>query len=203
MAEILSALDGHVIAGRRGAVTEAPGVILSERQGLITVQLTAWPDTAAGVAAKAGEIAGTPMPPSMRLGITGAGGKPTVLQVGPERWWFLVSPTSDLGKRLQDGFPADQAVVTDLSHARTIVTITGPKGRDLLARILPIDTDPVVLPAGSVAQSVVHGVGVLLHFFATGADGDIYDLHIPRSFALSHWEWLVHVAEGLGVEVRG
>ncbi|WP_170984566.1 sarcosine oxidase subunit gamma [Rhodoligotrophos defluvii] len=199
MAEILSALDGHVKAGRHGANVDEPGVVLSEGRGLVTVQLTAWPDTASAVAVKAGQVAQTAMPPSMRIGISG---QTTVLQVGPERWWFVVPASSDLRQRLEAAFSAEEAVVTDLSHARTIVRITGPKARDLLARVVPIDLHPAVFPRDSIAQTIMHGVGVLLHFSGSASDGDIFDLHIPGTFALSHWEWLVHQAEGLGLEIR-
>jgi len=194
VAEILSALHGHISAGRHGAAVSRPGVTLSELPGRIIVQLTAWPDTFLNSAAKAAGIAGAAVPLSMRMGVSG---ETTILQVGPERLWFVVPGASDLLSRLSANFATEEAVITDIGHARTVIRITGPAARDLLARLVPIDTHPGELPQGSVAQTLMHGVGVLLHVSAEG----VYDLYIPRSFALSHWEWLQHVAEPFGVEI--
>ncbi len=119
--------------------------------------------------------------------------------VGPDKIWVTASYADALGAMLGKLWPTSKAVVTELGHSRTIIRVSGPNARELIARFLAIDLDPAVFPAGRVTAAGLHGLGVTLHHVSDGT----YDLYLPRTFALSLFEGIVEIAEQWGVEVKG
>lgn len=196
MADIRSPLSDHLTPGRHGAGTGAPGVVLREMPLPGLVQLAAWPDTVDAVAARASEILGAALPEDTRRATQA--GATTVFRIGPERFWIV----GDAGAGLVEAFAAEEAVATALGHSRTVIRVAGPHARDFLARSIAVDLDAAAFPLMSVAQTGLHHVGVLVHFAAETDDGDAFDLYIPRTFALSHWQWLTRLAEPFGYAVE-
>lgn len=186
MAERESALSGHYKTGRFGE-SGAPGVILGEVPVAVLNQIAAWPDTVDGVGARAAEAAGVDAPPGP--GAATAGDRGAVLRVEPLKWWLygVAAPAVD---------PAEGATL-DLTHARTQVRVTGPRARECLNRLVPLDLRDGPFPVDSVAATGMHHVGITLW---RSRDG--YELFLPRGFAVSLWEALFDTAEQFGVEVR-
>lgn len=198
MAEILSALaGGHFEAGRHGSAKGAAGVTMAEVTGRDLVQVGAWPETVTAVAGELAGMLGFPAPaprgPAVRAGDR------TAFFVGPDKIWVTASYADTLGAKLGKLWPTSKAVITELGHSRTIIRVSGPCARDLIARFLAVDLDPAVFPAGRVTAAGLHGLGVTLHHVSDGT----YDLYLPRTFALSLFEGIVEVAEQWGVEVKG
>jgi sarcosine oxidase subunit gamma len=198
MAEIESALAGHFAPARHGRREGPAGVTLEEVEGRDLVQVGAWPETVAAVAKELAAALGTPAPAPQGPAVQGGG--VTAFFVGPDKVWVTAPFADGLGAKLRTLWPTATAVVTELGHSRTVLRIGGRSARDLIARFLAIDTDPSVFPPGRVASAGLHGVGVMLHH---QAEGDVYDLYLPRTFALSLVESMVEVAEQWGVEVKG
>jgi sarcosine oxidase subunit gamma len=71
----------------------------------------------------------------------------------------------------------DDAAVTDQTDAWTVLRLEGAGARATLARLLPIDLDPAVLPDDRALRSVLHHTPCLL---LTAAGG--FDLLVPRSY---------------------
>ena len=90
------------------------------------------------------------------------------------------------------------ASISDQSGGRTVLRISGPRARDVLAKGLPIDLDPRGFPLGSAATSTISLMGVQL--WQTG-DPQSYDLAIFRSVSQSFWRWLDRL--GSRVRLRG
>ena len=188
MADRASALDGHLVAGVSGIVTEdGPGIVLELLRDLALYQVAAWPDTLEACGAALMEVAGADALPGPGMAIET--GSIAVLRTDPLKWWIVgtAAPPPD---------PSAGAVL-DLSHSRTRVRITGPEAAALLNRFLPLDLRENAFPRGSVASSALHHVGVTLWRSAAG-----YELFMPRGFALSCWEVLMETARQFGVEVR-
>lgn len=199
----VSALAAVRVPGRQGDPAAAAPLRLCDLVGLEIVQVAAWPDTDAAVAAALPPLTGCPVPD--RAGIAGeapgpAGTAPVrTLWMGPERYW-VVSDNGGMAARLAGAFPAATAVTLDLSHARTVLRLSGDPVRAVLAKGLPVDTDPRVLPPGAVVQSQISHIGVTLHRrVQDGIDG--IDLYVFRGFAQHFWEWLTDAAAEFGVEV--
>mgnify|MGYP002267149987 CR=1 FL=1 len=94
--------------------------------------------------------------------------------LGPE------SLRAKLGERLS----SSDATISDLSHARTVLRVSGPAWKDLLAKGCPADIDAMA-PGDCVASLLSHFT-VVIH--CTGADSA--DVYVFRSFGASLWEWL-------------
>jgi heterotetrameric sarcosine oxidase gamma subunit len=91
-----------------------------------------------------------------------------------------------------------KAVVTDQSHARVTFRLSGEKATALLAKGgTSLDVHPLAFATGSSAKTVLaHVPAQIIHLVQ-----DEYDVSIPRSYAASFREWLLHQAEGFGLEV--
>lgn len=170
----VSALTGHYKPGRFEA-DGVCGVTLAEVPGLCLQQMAAWPDTLQAVGKRAAEQVAQHE-------------QATLLRIEPLKWWLVGCGTAELS--------AEQGTALDLSHSRVQVRVSGDKAVDLLNRHLPLDLREQAFPAGSVASTGFHHVGVTLWRSEAG-----YELFLPRGFALSLWELLRESAEQFGVEV--
>lgn len=197
MAEIESALGGHIASGHHGAGKGEAGVVLAEIKGRDLLQVGAWPETVAAVAQELGAAIGTSAPAPRGPAVTGD--LRAAFFVGPDKIWVTAPFADGLSAKLGKLWASSKAVVTELGHSRTVLRISGANARDLIARFLAVDTDPALFPAGRVISAGLHGLGVTLHHVTDGS----YDLYLPRTFALSLTEAIVEVAEQWGVEVKG
>jgi len=190
MVERASALEGHNAPRRFGLVPgTGPGVVLSERPLASAWLIAAWPERLAEAGAVAAKAAGVEAAPGPCRSATGEGG--TLIRTEPLKW--LLIGEDDIPAPALD--PADGTVL-ELSHARTVIHVAGPRAAELMARMVPLDLRPSVFPEGAVASTGMHGIGVTI----LARDGG-YDLMVLRSFGLSAWEGLIEVAAQFGAEV--
>ena len=144
MVEVISALAGHIQAGRHGVGRKGMGVILREVTGRDLVQAGWWPGT--------GPVVKATLERELGFALTGApghvseSGQTTVFSVAPDKLWIAAPLSAGLHGKLTAALPAAQGVVTELGHSRTVLRISGPSARELLARSFAIDTHPPVFP---------------------------------------------------------
>jgi methylglutamate dehydrogenase subunit D len=118
---------------------------------------------------------------------------------GPDQY-FVVAEARGEGalyrelKAALDGI----ASVSDQSHGRVIIRISGPKARNVLAKGTPVDLYPDEFPVGKSALTQMAHVGVHL----TRVGEDAFDLSVFRGFSESFWEWITEQAEEFGYQVR-
>jgi heterotetrameric sarcosine oxidase gamma subunit len=119
-----------------------------------------------------------------------------LLNVAPAQYW-LVTPDQALCAAAAAALPPDAGSATSLSHSRVRVAARGTDVPRLLARGIAIDLHPDAFGVGQFAQTGLHHVSVLLH----RTEECCYELYLPRTFAVSLWEWLCDaaLAEGYGV----
>lgn len=186
MADREPALKGHYKAGRFGESGE-PAVTLTELPVRVLHQIAAWPDTLDAVGAKAAQAVGIDSAPGPGAAIVGSRG--AVLRVEPLKWWLygVEAPVVDPG----------EGATLDLSHSRTRVRAAGPRARDCLNRLIPLDLRNGSFPVDSAAATGMHHVGVTLW---RSRDG--YELFLPRGFAASLWAVLFDTAVQFGVEIE-
>lgn len=111
-----------------------------------------------------------------------------ILWLGPTEWW-VVSTNTDSGKltgQLRDAFNGQHAAVIDVSESRTVISISGPKARDVLARGCSLDLHPRVFSAGRCAQTGLTKANILLD---QTSDIPSYDIYVLKSFADYLWQW--------------
>jgi sarcosine oxidase subunit gamma len=195
MASARSAIETVVKPGAFGRDTENPGVTLAERRGLSLVQIAGFAAGTVGAAFRD------------RLGIAvdakpnSASGTPDALALwlGPERW-LVVTPatrTPSAASVLSQALKPDQAAITELDQARTVLRLSGPKARDVLAKGCLLDLHPSAFTAGACAQTALFHANVLIH----AVDASTFDLYVARSYGQSFWEAATDAAGEFGCRV--
>lgn len=190
MAEWSSALGRHRRPGRYGAPGEV-GVALGEIQPIAVLQFAAWPDKLVCMGRVASKAAGVSKAPSP--GRVCHAGPASLLRVEPLKWWLV---SHDPVAR-PPNMSSDLGAVLDLSHARTLIAVKGPRAETLLAHVMPIDFRTKAFDSTAVVSSAIHHVGVTVW----RADGG-FRLLVPRSFAATIWQLLDSIAQQYGLEIH-
>ncbi len=111
-----------------------------------------------------------------------------LIHLGPDEW-RLIAPLSDDGRlaaRLASELVGGRGALVNVSSATTVITVAGEHAADLLATGTGIDLDPVAFPPGRAVRTRIGNAQALIHRRAE----DAFELHVPRSYARSFWEWL-------------
>jgi sarcosine oxidase, subunit gamma len=124
-----------------------------------------------------------------------------ILWLGPDEWWVVASDARRAGllDALRRDFAGQHTNVTDVSESRTVITMTGPASRDVLARGISLDLHPRAFGPGQCAQTSLSRTNVLLH----QTDNEpAYEIYVLKSFADYLWRWLGLIAEDFGMAVK-
>jgi len=192
--EAVSPLRGHNeprVVQRGG---DEPPVVLTERRLVGLAQVAAWPDTAEAVTDTVASLLHS-APPQGPSGSSGDA-EGAILAIAPGRL-LVESRDARLAERLAEQIGPELGAVTDLSHARIAIRVSGPKAAWVLAKGLALDLHPAAFPPMKVAQAAIHEVGVIVRRLGP----DSFDLYVYRGFALSFWEWLTEAAAETGYRV--
>jgi methylglutamate dehydrogenase subunit D len=194
----LSALAGIAVPGRFGKPDGEPGVMIGELSGLGLATVASRQGQDAALKSAVLQAYGVQLPESSRVAQGSA-----VSFIGYGLGQRLAVSESlahealagDLSQRL-----AGLASISDQSGGRTVLRVSGPRARDVLAKGLPVDLDPRAFPLGSAAASVIGHMGVQLWQVD---DTRTYDIAVFRSLSQSFWRWLTASAAEFGYEVSG
>jgi sarcosine oxidase subunit gamma len=185
-----SALQSVLRPGR-GGEAGAVGVRITERRDLSIVQVAVIPgvpdDRAALEAAT-----GTALPAPNRSAV----GRRTALWVGPGRWFVVAPGRGALASELEKASGGGLAV-TDLSHSRVVLRISGPKLRDVLSQGCAVDLHRRAAKAGDCFVTSVARHSAVLHL----VDDATADIYVYRSFGQDLVEWLLEAAAPYGYEI--
>ena len=190
-----SPLDGVIQPGRYGAAGDT-GVALAVRHPLSIVTVIAQNGMAAAVSEAIEKHYGAACPPPGR---SVSAGEVTVHWAGAEQWFVIADKFAegmlyrDLAERL-----AGLASVSDQGHGRVILSLSGARARDVIAKGTPVDVHPREFAPGHCAVTQMAHVGV--HLACVGTDA--YELSLFRGFAESFWHWLGEMAEEFGTQVK-
>lgn len=117
---------------------------------------------------------------------------------GPEQYFVVAEGRGEGALFAQvKGLLVGMGSVSDQSHGRVVIRISGEKSRAVLAKGTPVDLYPEEFPVGKSALTQMAHVGVHL----TRVDEDTYDLSVFRGFSESFWEWITEQAEEFGYQV--
>lgn len=177
----VSALQGVAVQGRFGADRGAPGVTLSLIHPLAIAMV---------IARKGKSKALKDALESLK--------SVDVLWAGPDQYFVQTSGKSDsaLYIELKNKFE-NLASVSDQSHGRVTILVSGPKARAVLAKGTPVDLYTDEFPVGKSALTQMAHVGV--HLTRTGQDE--FTLSVFRGFSESFWEWLTSQSAEFGYQV--
>lgn len=194
MVDVLSPLQPVWKPGTHGNTASGIGVVLTETQPGSIVQVAAWPGQEKKMIAAIRSVTGLAL-------ADGAGGgaandTKAAFGIAPGRF-LIVDQGEGLAATFSGAVTSEIGTVTDLSHGRTALRISGPKAEWVLAKFFAIDFALPAFPVGSGVATVHHDI--FAHIQRTGADQ--FDLYIFRSFARSFWTALCHASEEVGYEV--
>jgi heterotetrameric sarcosine oxidase gamma subunit len=185
------------VAGRTPSRSGQIGIHLNPQLlGSLTLLGTWVGNSAQLTQAVANHIAGPVPATTGQVQVTGS---TTLMRVGPEELWAISDQTPDGGAHWRSVLPPDVATVSDLSHARCKVQLSGPQTLALLAKLLALDTRPTAFPQGQCRHSAHHHVPWLLHRLGEQQ----FDIYITTTYARDALAAMVDGALEFGVEVVG
>jgi sarcosine oxidase subunit gamma len=119
--------------------------------------------------------------------------------VAPGSW--LVTSEIDshrFAASLKEGLGA-VAAVADQSSGYAVLRLTGPKLREALAKVLPVDLHPRSFRTGDVLATLASHGSATLWRLQDAADGSpVFEVAVYRSFAASFWHSLASSAAEFG-----
>lgn len=191
--ERISALTGHMRAGRHGYAGDDRGPITAkEITGLTMVEVAAWDGDGNKIAKAVKAALGLALPTEAHGAVLE--GEHSALWLGPNRW--LILSAEDCGRELHQALDGIAAVI-DQSHSRTAVEISGSSVTALLSKGCSLDFHPAAFPAGRCKATHFAHLSILIQRLSE----DSFRLYLPRSFSASAWEWLTDAASEYSLTV--
>jgi sarcosine oxidase subunit gamma len=119
--------------------------------------------------------------------------------IGPEVWLATSEERGDAFALSLKEAVGDAASVADQSSGYAILRLTGPKLRETLAKVLPLDLHPRSFAPGDVASTTASHVGATLWRLQDAVDGSpVFEIAVFRSLAGSFWHILASSAAEFG-----
>ncbi|MEQ9348587.1 MAG: sarcosine oxidase subunit gamma family protein [Thalassospira sp.] len=109
----------------------------------------------------------------------------------PGQWFWIgaCEVSQDRQGEILAKLPGDFAI-SDQTHGRVRLSVSGGKVRDVLAKGTMIDLGPDVFAVGASAMTQIGHIGAMI----TRTDEDCFEIMVLRSFAVSLWDELHHMA---------
>ncbi len=194
MAERESPLVPVYRPGSHGNFANGTGVRLMETRPGSIVQVAAWPGEERRLIEAVAKVTGLSLPDGAGAGAVA--GKQTAFGFAPGR--FLVTDQAEgLAAALLASVGPEIGTVTDLSHGRTAIRVSGPMAEWVLSKLFAIDFSLPAFPLAAGRATIHHDVSTLIQRTAERQ----FDLCVFRSFARSFWKTLCHACEDVGYEV--
>lgn len=131
-----------------------------------------------------------------------AAGTVALAGIGPHAWLAMSEEHGNGFARLLQDTVGDAASVADQSSGYAILRITGPRVRETLAKILPLDLHPRAFVPGDVAATLASHVGATLWRLEDAGDSPVFEIAVFRSLAGSFWHTLTGSAAEFGFVVE-
>lgn len=137
----------------------------------------------------------------MKPNTTAQAGEFRILWLGPSEWWVVTANVDapKLTEDLKQALSGQHAAVVDVSESRTVISISGPSARDVLARGCSLDLHPRIFSTGQCAQTGLTKANVLLDQIS---DTPSFDIYVLKSFADYLWQWFWLVGRDFKFAIR-
>ena len=194
MVERESPLGADYQPGLHGNVWDGAGVRLAELQPGSVVEVTAWPGRETEALAAIRAATGLSIGEEANSGALGDAH--SAFGFAPRKW-LLAGRDEGLTAVLEAAMTYETGSVTDLSHGRAAIRISGPRVEWVLSKLFALDFALEAFPIASGRATAHHEIFAQIQ--RTAAD-EFYFV-IFRSFARSFWKPLCHLSEEVGYEV--
>ncbi len=187
-------LDRVWVPGRYGALVtpENPGIRLERTTPVALAQLSLFPGQEKKALTALRKVGIKALP---ETGHSELNAKLSIYALGSGRY-LVESPSTDLQDKLSKAISSEIGSVTDLYSARTVLTISGPDVETVLAKGIAIDFHQQAFPVGTVAQTSVHHMPVMI----VRLTDDQFRLFAFSTYAESTLHWLETACHAHGFE---
>ncbi|QND65954.1 sarcosine oxidase subunit gamma [Mesorhizobium loti] len=193
-----SPLEKALVTGAHGARGIEAGVSLTEIRNFDLVQVMARRGKAAELAKAAKARFGVAAPNAPKAILASDA---TLICSGPDQFFVL----SKGGKHTMPTLvPAlsGPASLSDQSHARVLISISGARARTILAKLSSIDLHATAFPIGAAAATSMDHTSVTLWRGRDRPDGKaVFNLLVFATFAESLWHTMLDAAAEYGVDI--
>lgn len=126
----------------------------------------------------------------------------TALWLGPDEWLIITPPDGEntIVASMESSLGDIHSSITDQTGGQTIIRISGPSARDILAKGCTLDLHPTVFGPGRCAQTMMAKAMAIIVYTD---DTPTFDLVIRRSFADYVHAWLQDAALEYGLARQG
>jgi heterotetrameric sarcosine oxidase gamma subunit len=196
--DVRSPLERALTSGPYGAPGEA-GVSLTEIRNFDLIQVMTRRGKASEMASAARAHFGVAAPETPKAVPTM---NATLIWSGPDQFFVLSKGGKHTMQTLAPSF-SGSASLSDQSHARALISISGAKARAMLAKLSSIDLHPAVFPAGAAAATSMDHTSIILWRGNDLPDGGAaLNLLVFATFAESLWHTILDSSAEYGVEVK-
>lgn len=195
--DVRSPLERALVSGAYGAQGEA-GVMLTEIRNFDLVQVMARRGKGAEMTETATGRFGVAAPETPKAVQTADA---TLIWSGPDQFLALSKDAKHGIGALGQTF-AQSASLSDQSHARVLISISGAKARAMLAKLSSIDLHLEAFPAGAAAATSMDHTSVTLWRGNDRSDGQaVFNVLVFATFAESLWHTMLDSAAEYGVAI--
>ena len=195
--DVRSPLDRALVAGPHGARGDT-GVSLTEIRNFELVQVMARRGKAAEMAEAAKARFGVAAPETPKVVQTADA---TLIWSGPDQFFVLSKGGKHGIGTLAPSF-AGSASLSDQSHARVLISISGDKARAMLAKLSSIDLHADAFAIGAAAATSMDHTSVTLWRGNDRTDGQaVFNVLVFATFAESLWHMMLDSAAEFGVAI--
>lgn len=198
MFERTSHLESLYEAGAYGISESSELITIKECRPRMLTQISGWQHSFKSVCESLESLLGIKMP--VDLAMANSENNISIFRVGPERLWLVLDQENEFIERINNWSEGVTCVLTDIAHSRTIIRVAGESAKDVICRGLPVDIDVSVFPPGSIVQSYMHHIPVLIHHLCD-ENKTAYEIYVTNDYAISYWECLVETAQQFGCRI--
>ncbi|TGQ34216.1 sarcosine oxidase subunit gamma family protein [Mesorhizobium sp. M00.F.Ca.ET.216.01.1.1] len=194
-----SPLEQGLVTGVHGARGIKAGVLLTEIRNFDLIQVMARRGKGVQMASAAEARFGVAAPDVPKAIQTADA---SLIWSGPDQYFVLSKGSKHTMDTLTRAL-SQSASLSDQSHARALIGVSGTKARAMLAKLSSIDLHPQALPIGTAAATSIDHTSVNLWRGNDRPDGQaVFNLLVFATFAESLWHTMLDAAAEYGVDIR-
>jgi sarcosine oxidase subunit gamma len=201
MPDAATCLTAHsAFAGLSVKSSEGRGVSVYDRDGLGIATVLVRREKSVTLAQRVRDLFGIELPQGPRRSIAG---DLAFAGIGPGAWVATLEGGGNECANLLAGTIGNSAAISDQTDGYAVLRMSGPRLRDTLSKLVPVDVHPRVFGKGYVSVTSVAQCSATLWRLDDRIDGSpVFEISVLRSFAASFWHALNESAAEYGLVVE-
>ena len=120
-----------------------------------------------------------------------------LMRTGPQEWMLIGSTNQDAQATLRSHIHSEVGSITDLSHARCQIHVSGTKAKEALGKLFALDFRNAAFALNDIALTGHHHVPCTVHRLGEQS----FDLYVFSTYAFGQLESLIDASREFGVEL--